>query len=183
MFNKVAATVGFTSVVIAVKAFAHHVKETHPPKGINHQPGEWINTHDKVHYVVGYFGSSHEVHETGINPDRGLFFGPKPLAQTYAKSRAKGENKPVVALIVADRPFKLKELVQGDFAHTALSPEYMKDANVRVHFIEEVTLETEIGLLASLTRAGEAAIAKGLHPTDWRYFKKVSVLDHHEKGE
>lgn len=139
----------FVGSTLGVGSYA---QKNFPPTGTVHKPGDTVTSEDGTKKIVlGYTGHS-ETTLQNIDPDRGLYFGPKQVAQRYA--HINGGPNGAVGLVVANEPPKGKDFGAQNFEgpHAPLSSDGMKRLGVQVIHHEKVETENELGDFAAISR-------------------------------
>ncbi len=140
--------------IVAAGLGRRELGRRYPAQDSGRLPGE-IEVNGRKRVVVGYFGASQEVFNQGISFGRPLWFGSKAIAQSYAvEDAARSGTKPIVAVLVADRP----PSESGDFerdehgSFLPLSPEYLRQARAELVRHQAVTVANRQGLIGDLHR-------------------------------
>ncbi|MCC5831840.1 MAG: hypothetical protein JJU12_02210 [Chlamydiales bacterium] len=140
--------------VYAIDHFSKKIQEKYPPSGEELKIGTMVMHNGKEKVVVGFFGANSKTFEKGLDPNRELYTGTKKQAQEYALSRAKKDEEPMVAVVLADEKPRAKDYGMQRFegSHIPLSTDYIKKANVTWANVEKVTESNRLGFWGSCTR-------------------------------
>lgn len=107
----------------------------------------------REYHLLGWWGAAKST-MPHVSIDRELYFGPKKVAQGYAKTRAGDHDTASVAMVISEKAPEARDFgvqrFEGGF--DPLSPTGMHRIGVKVVYVEDVNPDNEIGLIASMRR-------------------------------
>ena len=140
-----------------------YAEDAYPPHVGNreYKPGNTIMVNGKNMVVIGYTGH-HKDTFANINTDRELYYGPKKVAQQYAKRNGGSEGH--VGVVVGDAFPDISDhgipRIRTSFGATSrfypLAPEGLKKLNVKIVCLEQVSEGSELGKIAALKRMSQS---------------------------